>query len=69
MGDGGLARIRHDVVETMKEMGEGGYTYALERLLWYQDRNDEFGAKLWRDVINEMKQGESNESINVGKTD
>jgi hypothetical protein len=58
-GDGGLARIRHDVVEGMKEMGDRRYAYALERLLFYQASNDEFGEKLWRDVINEMKQGEA----------
>ena len=58
MGDGGLSRIRHDVVEQMREMGDKGYAYALERLLWYQEQDDEFGEKLWRDVINEMKQGE-----------
>mgnify|MGYP003336381388 CR=1 FL=1 len=68
MGDGGLARIRHEVVEQMKAMGDAGYTYALERLIWYQDRNDESGINLWKDIINELKE-KDNESINVGKTD
>ena len=69
MGDGGLARIKHEVVEQMRAMGDAGYTYALERLIWYQDRSDEDGMNLWQDILTEMKQGESNESINVGKTD
>ena len=69
MGDGGLARIRHEVVEQIIEgFGENKYTYALEKLVWYQDRGDDMGIKLWQDIINELKE-KDNESIDMGKTD
>ena len=56
-GDGGLARIRNDVVNGLLEnWGDGAYAYALERLIWYQDRGDEDGEHLWKEVINELKE-------------
>lgn len=69
MGDGGLARIRHEVVENLIEnWGESAYTYAVEKLIWYEDKGDEFGYALWKEVINELKE-KDNESIDMGKTD
>lgn len=63
MGDGGLARIKFELVNDLIEQhGKGAYSYALEKLVWYQDRNDGMGENLWRTVIADLdehfKQGE-----------
>jgi hypothetical protein len=62
MGDGGKARIQHDLVQGLKEeFGEGVYAYAIERLIWFQDQGDEFGVNMWRNVLadlDEINKGE-----------
>jgi len=69
MGDGGLARIKHEVVEQLIDaFGENKYTYALEKVMWYQDRGDEMGVQMWQDIIKQLKE-KDNESIDMGKTD
>lgn len=68
-GDGGLSRIKHDIIEQIIEgWGENRYSYALERLLWYQDKGDDMGIQMWQDIINGLKE-KDNESIDMGKTD
>jgi hypothetical protein len=53
MGDGGLARIRNDLVNNLiKDYGEGAYTYALQKMATYED--DEFMLSMWRSVVNEI---------------
>lgn len=69
MGDGGLARIKHEVVEQIIEgFGERKYAYALEQLLWYQEKGDNMGIEMWQDIIKQLKE-KDNESIDMGKTD
>jgi hypothetical protein len=63
MGDGGFSRIKHDLVQDlMEQYGKGAYSYALERLVSYQNKNDDMGENLWRTVIADLdehfKQGE-----------
>lgn len=53
MGDGGLARIRNDLVNNLiKDYGQGAYTYALEKMATYD--GDEFMLSMWRNVVNEI---------------
>ena len=50
MGDGGLARIRNDLVNSLiKDHGEGAYLYALEKMATYD--GDEFMLSMWRKVV------------------
>lgn len=61
MGDGGYARIRHDMVQDLIEnYGKGAYTYALERIARYE--GDEMIVGMWKKVIEDLdehfKQGE-----------
>jgi len=68
MGDGGYARIKHEVVEQIIDaFGEHRYTYALEKLMWYQDKGDDMGIKMWKEIINDLKE-KDNESIGMVKT-
>ena len=53
MGDGGLARIRNDLVNNLiKDYGQGAYTYALEKMATYD--GDEFMLSMWRNVVKEI---------------
>jgi hypothetical protein len=61
MGDGGLSRIRHGLVQDLLEHhGKLAYAVALEKVL--ECDGDEFRAKIWRDVLREideqLRQGE-----------
>jgi len=61
MGDGGLARIRNDLVnELIKHYGKRAYTCAVERMSAYE--GDELMIDMWRKVVEEIdehfKQGE-----------
>jgi hypothetical protein len=61
MGDGGYARIRHGMAMEMIEIhGHLAYAHALEKVV--ECDGDEFRAKIWRDVLNDIdeyfKQGE-----------
>ena len=60
-GDGGLARIRHDLVQDLIEQhGEGAYTYALQIIDKHE--GDEMIVDMWHKVLNDLdkhfKQGE-----------
>jgi hypothetical protein len=53
MGDGGLARIRNDLVQDLiKNYGKNAYTHALERMDIHE--GDEFMVAMWRSVVKEL---------------
>ena len=61
MGDGGLARIRNDLVnDLISKYGKGAYTYAVERMDAYKGNAEMI--EMWREVFNKIdehfKQGE-----------
>ena len=61
MGDGGLSRIRYELVnDLVNKYGKGAYTYAVERMDAYEG-NAEM-VEMWREVFNKIdehfKQGE-----------
>ena len=61
MGDGGLARIRNDLVnDLINKYGKGAYTYAVERMDAYKGNAEMI--EMWREVFNKIdehfKQGE-----------
>ena len=66
-GDGGASRIRHELVQGLIEHhGEGAYSYALQRLVQYED--DEMIVGMWRKVIEDLDKhfkGEADESIGM----
>jgi len=48
-----------DLVTTIKEgYGEKSHLYALERFLWYQERSDDMGMRMWQRILNDLDQGE-----------
>ena len=61
MGDGGLARIRYQLMtDLINQHGKGAYTVVLERKMEHE--GDEFIAGMWDKVLEELddyfKQGE-----------
>jgi len=52
-GDGGFARVKHDLVQDLiKHHGEGAYSYALAKICHYE--GDEFSQDLWRKILNDL---------------
>ena len=61
MGDGGLSRIRYELVnDLVNKYGKGAYTYAVERMDAYKGNAEMI--EMWREVFNKIdehfKQGE-----------